>query len=702
MSWNRYVMKKIWLDPSSHPALKTAALRLSEFYGAAISSSEDQADCLLSLNAWKSAPSGRRYFAVFRKGEKTIFTGDRPASLLAGALYLVHHESQDRKISLPLERVSPFAERLVMEDFPFHCYAPRGFEIPPERYAENLAALGFTAMECNRFSKEMPLEPFWWNYYFTNPSPAPFVWTKWHEGVWERSVVEANAAELRRTIAAATAHGLEPTITTFLPRPYPEYFFQKHPQLRGPTFRHGLLAAGGHAAASCLDTDNSEAQEFYREVYQHLFGDFPGIRQMFFWHGDLGTQFWGDGQGSKKLRLAQRVAGFHRMLGGIIRSGGHNTQVWLNPWALHESCFEELNELLPSEVGYSIKDNPGLETFSGTSPDRLGDATVLTASLGEVPKKIFALAQKSGRRVCLGQYQDSSEDLDPLLALPHPIMTFRKFKSLAANPSVSAAHWGVIPRDKAPVNLNQDVMRELTWGTHANVFPELFESLFPPQLSTSDREAVYAAWRKIDTALQIWPQFWGLRLQDSGVRLRWLVRPFGPGIEQIPESERSWYLDYSIYRITKENPLEAYVNFSAAQAYEVQALFTDMCGMLVAAEKIFAEVSVTQMAPCAHWLESQAAVVKILRLFWTTYENLYRFAWLQASDRTSDNAKEIRAVIQKEIANVHETVAHLQAYKGILIRTHEKWGHCFGPDLEHDLESKIRLMMMVLEDPANL
>jgi hypothetical protein len=37
-------MKKIWLDPSGHPALKTAALRLSEFYGAAISSSEDQAD----------------------------------------------------------------------------------------------------------------------------------------------------------------------------------------------------------------------------------------------------------------------------------------------------------------------------------------------------------------------------------------------------------------------------------------------------------------------------------------------------------------------------------------------------------------------------------------------------------------------------------------------------------------------------------
>jgi len=37
-------MKKIWLDPSSHPALKTAALRLSEFYGVAISSSEDQED----------------------------------------------------------------------------------------------------------------------------------------------------------------------------------------------------------------------------------------------------------------------------------------------------------------------------------------------------------------------------------------------------------------------------------------------------------------------------------------------------------------------------------------------------------------------------------------------------------------------------------------------------------------------------------
>jgi hypothetical protein len=127
-----------------------------------------------------------------------------------------------------------------------------------------------------------------------------------------------------------------------------------------------------------------------------------------------------------------RILEFHELLDRIFRAGRVDPQVWLNPWAMPEHALDELNEKLPARVGYATKDNPAAAHFNGTIRFRMIDATVTTADIGEIALKVKALAEKSGRRMCFGQYHDFSEDLDPIVGAPHPLMTYRKMANLLA------------------------------------------------------------------------------------------------------------------------------------------------------------------------------------------------------------------------------------------------------------------------------
>ncbi|HYD82980.1 MAG TPA: hypothetical protein VEA63_02985, partial [Opitutus sp.] len=297
---------RVFCPRDSHPAVRRAARRLAEPAGEIRDDDVASAQIVVGTAQTLQLPEfPARSFRIWQQGEQLWIAGDRPRSVLAGALYWRHHRARGTLPALPLVRESPYQQRLILEDFPFHCYAPTGFAFDREAYAENLVALGFTAMECNRFSERQPLEPYYANYLFTNPSVAPFVWTRWHAQVWDESIVRANAAELRACVQTALEHDLDPSITSFLPRPFPEKFFRAHPHLRGPLFRHDFLVRGSHAGVRCIDTDHAEGLAFYEEVYRELLRANPEIRHFFFWHADLGTKFWPDGEGSLQCTLTK-------------------------------------------------------------------------------------------------------------------------------------------------------------------------------------------------------------------------------------------------------------------------------------------------------------------------------------------------------------------------------------------------------------
>lgn len=640
---------------------------------------------------------GARFFSIRLDGGIMIFNGDRPASVLAGISYYLHHLAAGRKLALPLIKTSPYANRLIMEDFAFDCYVPTGFASDLDRYAENLAALGFTGMECNRFSIRQPMDPFHWNYAFTNPSPSYFVWTPWHEKVWPEELINANRAELTRTVNSAKKHGLEPIFTTFLPRPYPECFYRIYPGWRGPEFYHSYLRDGNHEPEYALNTDLPEVQDFYRTVFTTLLHDFPDFRHLFFWHCDLGANFWGDGQGPEKLKLSRRAAGFHRMLQQVIGINQRDVKVWLNPWGLAREQLDKLAAELPPEVNFSIKDNPGLRTFFGTGAAECGDATIVRGELGEVPLKVFAAAARSQRQVCLGQYQDFSEDLDPIIGIPHPVMTFRKFKTLEQlRPEYSALHWGVISPDACPVNLNQDVIREMSWGDSSKVFPELAVKLIPPAYNDAEKTSIIRAWLEIDSALCRWPQLWGLRIQDIGLRLRWLLRPFNAVHRRYSESELAYILDHQIYRIDYQDPFKSFLDISPAQACEIGLFYEQMNASLLNAENIFEQTLQAVAAAEKSWLDAQLNATRTLRLFWRTIGNVFYFFGVRDGLPDADpawKAAELKNTVRLEIENTRRTIEHLSQHpETIIIAQRGKWGQCLGPDYLADFTAKLELM----------
>ncbi|WP_145928769.1 hypothetical protein OH491_18060 [Termitidicoccus mucosus] len=687
----------VFCPPNSHSAVRRAAALVAGTDGRVKTDGVEGADVVVGIaGVARAAALPERTFALVEEGGRLYITGDRPRTVLAGALYWLHHTARGTAPALPFTRTSPYRERLILEDFPFHCYAPTGFDFDPRAYAENLVALGYTSMECNRFSRREPLQPYWGNYLFTNPSVAPFVWTKWHEGVWQRDIVEANAAELRACVEVALEYDLDPSVTSFLPRPYPDVFFEVHPHLKGFYSRNPFLERGNHPGKYCVNTDHPDGLAFYNSVYAELLKANPEIRHFFFWHSDLGTRFWGDGEGPSKRTRAELVIEFHHEFQGVLDRAGVQAQVWINPWHMDDVPMEKLNSGLPPSVGYAVKETAGIYHYCGTTRIRLKDLNVICADIGEVPREIQSLAKKSGRPVCIGQYLDFSEDLDPIMGAPHPLMTFRKFLTLnACAHETSSTNWGILSPDVAKCRVNQDVIREMSWGAGASCIPELLPVLMPAGLGEDARGLVHDAWRKVDLALQAWPQFWGLRFEDSGLRLRWLVKPFLLECTPVPEEKKNYYLDHQLYRIDSPAPFQDFMDVTPAQAGEVSRCYSDMIELLARAEELFGLAAERAGAECREWIAVQIPPTRWMRLFFTTYKNLFAFHCLPERDiLTARHQQHIR----EEIKNVDEILAHLdEARDCLVVASLGKWGQCFGPDVGEDFRKKRELLAWTLD-----
>lgn len=281
----------------------------------------------------------------------------------------------------------------------------------------------------------------------------------------------------------------------------------------------------------------------------------------------------------------------------------------------------------------------------------------------------------------MAQYQDFSEDLDPVLAVPHPVMTFRKLeKTLEISPHDSSVNWGVVSPDVMPVNVNQNVIREFTWGNRGGGFEGMLSMILPASFSARKTALVYEAWQCVDEALKSWPQFWGLRLQDSGMRLRWLVKPFD--LEKRNTSFGFW-IDRQIYRDTTPHPLSAFMDLSPGQAVEVSDAYAGMAEKISRAGKLLREAE-------SDWLNEQVNSLRTLELFWKTYCNLFGF-W---GHRLLGETERCRGFVRAEMQNLQKTIDHLSAHpETIVIARKGAWGQCFGLDYLEEFRKKRTAMM---------
>ena len=633
----------------------------------------------------------KRAFSIFEDDDNVLnFVGTTPATVFASVVYYIQHTMFKNLPALPIDKVSPYRERLMTEDFPFHCYEPTGYDFDLDTYAANLAALGFTGMECNRFSRKMPLTPFHGSYLHTNPSPAAFFKTSYHGDVWSDELIAANHAELERTVNSALRHGLDPIFTIFLPRPYPEEFFELHPTWRGHNFKSPYLAKGGHKYPFALDTDNPEVMDFYRQIFSQMLDDFPQIKHFFFWHSDLGTGFK---KTDEEKTLAERIRSFQLMLQEEINKRNLSISVWVNPWALNVSEFKSIADALPENVGFTIKDNPGLDCFLGSFPDELHDATIFHAELGKIPLYIRQEATRTNRKFCLGQYLDFSEDLDPIVAVPHPIMTYRKFRSLEKIEfDVSSLHWGLISPDVAPMNINQEVIREMNWGDASVTFSELLQKILPGDLSDEEFQIVDSALRQIDHAIRLWPEYWGTRFQDLGLRLGWFLRPFGIEVDDKTQNPQ-WLLDRQIYNVPYTEPYKAFMNITAAQSAELGKYYGDMAEMIEKAiadlEKLNNKSFVVQK-----FIRRQIIPASVLAGFCRTFGNMFAFHGVRDGNFKDESYKVdlMKKIAADEVKNIDKLIEIFTETPNAVIVADKAWGQCLGRDLVEKLAWKKAVM----------
>ena len=197
------------------------------------------------------------------------------------------------------------------------------------------------------------------------------------------------------------------------------------------------------------------------------------------------------------------------------------------------------------------------------------------------------------------------------------------------------------------------------------------------------------AWQEVDDAIALWPQFWGMRLQDSGVRLRLLPRPFAVGVDTWSRGELAYMVDSQIYRADLQTPYDLFMEITPQQAWECSIRYRTMTAALARAVDGLKRAAQTVPPESGAWALTQAATLETLHFFWKTYENIFRFF---AARDLGYGAAEQQGDVDSELANLESGIAHLECHPETVLRAARKWGQCFGPDLTDDLRKKLHLM----------
>lgn len=647
-------------------------------------------------------PAGQKavddYFVILKNNQSVIISGNRPRSVLSAVRYYTSAVRRAENITDKIVRTVPYRVRAVLEDFPFTCYASAGLNFNTDTYMENIASLGYTSAESNRLSPGHPMSAQWWNYEFTNPSPALFFYTKRHKGVWPEELIAANNRELLAISASAAAYDMGVHFTTFLPRPYPENFFTVNPEMRGSHFCHDYMEKAGIPKAWRLDITRPDVMEFYETMFRMLISQVPNLEHIFLWHGDLGASFAGSGEDNSDAHVLKMMKKFHVMLDGLIAAQKKNIRIWINLWGLPRSIFPAVIAEMPANVGITIKDTIGVQRqFAGLNYT-IQDASVISSELGAESRKIMELSESNNRQFMLNQYHDFSEDLDPIHSFPHPVMTYKKFTALKYSKAANfSTNWGIISPEFNPLNLNQEMIFRMMWQDGQNNLDTMLGEILENAGFASVSEKIKSILPQINTAIESWPQLWALRLQDIGIRLRWLVRPLLIS-KPLSAQEGGYYLNHQIYKINSPHPFNDFLEVNAQQAVDLGRELQAMCGILQNAIK---EMMVIRKSLYGIKKQSfnKSLYNPVLASYFlhTTLANVFLFYGTlhSASAEKKDHAeyhKKAGEIKKNEIRNTADAHAFFSCNPDTLLTVQKEWGQCLGENFPALLIKKIKIM----------
>ena len=448
-----------------------------------------------------------------------------------------------------------------------HARTAHGFD--PEDHIREMARLGYTHVEVNGYAATFPAEEpapdeLLYRFYTYCPALDQFVYSKLNKGIYPFEYLQANLNKLKKSAQLAEKYGLRAGILSFEPRSVPEKLLERYPMLRGARVDHPLRS---FRPRYNLTTAHPVVLDHYSEMLEKIMRAAPNIDYMVLWANDSGAGF----EYTSSLYVGRNGGGYViREFKGddaIIKAAADNIIRFMKTIRdAGRRVNPDFKCVLRSEMFYDEREKiwagaeEGLEMEVHSLASRgfdLGYAHpsydwhrdfLLTSLFNqfadeEKPLKEQLEAQGSGAHIYFSAGNFWNQE--PILAPAYPKLVYDKLAALKHQEVHNLAGiTGTMPREMAPYNINQEVIRAFQNDPGLD-FDAFLADRAAKWAGEEEADALVAIWMAADTAYRKYPPPVSVH-SAWGVWYRVLTRPFVPNFDAIPEEDRAYYEDFHL------------------------------------------------------------------------------------------------------------------------------------------------------------
>ncbi|MHC4714080.1 MAG: hypothetical protein ACYTAN_12545 [Planctomycetota bacterium] len=473
--------------------------------------------------------------------------------------------------------------------------------------AKHSAAAGFKLMVCGAHAAPTDEQVYdkndpWLKWPRLNSGMIKVVETELINGIFSRSYIDENAALLAEKSRILARYGLEGVVNFLEPQIFPEWFYEKHPHLRGARVDNPCLALTPYYSP-CLD--QPEILAHYRE----------GVRNP----GPNGPDY------CKDIAMGDRMRRWFNAIGRGARDAGKELDIFFLPFAYSRDQVYDTIDKLPRRV--SLLFGAGLV---------LNDPFVAGQTLDYITR-----LKKRRRRALFNMDLFLTYPMMPLIETPMLYFVLDALREAAASGAdgigmgcmlTFGGEGGQSPLAKAvAAGLKSP---PASWGAIERIVSRIAREEVGSKLAP----ALIAAWRDVDTAIRFWPNYADTNhmLQPiySFLSGRWITRPIVPDNKLLSPDEKAHYLDIRGKKETFDGSdpesffiAEGTMNYKTDEFKWIVAIYDNMLNYMNRALATLDEALVgfdKEDAEVKKRFVHQRNVVAMLRAVFRTQRNVYR------------------------------------------------------------------------------
>lgn len=591
--------------------------------------------------------------------------------------------------------------------------------------AKHSAAAGFKLMVCGAHAAPTDEQVYdkndpWLKWPRLNSGMMKVVETELINGIFSREYIDKNAELLAEKSKILAKYGLKAVVNFLEPQILPEWFYEKHPHLRGARVDNPCLALKPYYSP-CLD--QGEVLAHYREGVRKLCELAPELGVYSAWTNDSGAgicQCAGSYPGPngpdacKNVNMGKRMRGFFQAILDGGRDAGIKLETFFLPFAYSRGQIYDTIDKLPKGAG--------LVFGTGLFPN---DPFVSGQTLDYVER-----LKKRKRRALFNMDLFLTYPMMPLMEVPFAYFVLDALREAAASGADGIGMGCMLTFGGEG---GQSVVAKAVGiglkspPKSAAQIEKIIAKLAKEEVGAKLAPPLVAAWRDVDVALRFWPNYADTNhmLQPiySFMSGRWITRPIVPDVKLLTADEKAHYKNVCGEKVTSDGSdpesvfiAEGTMNYKTPEFKWIVAIYDNMLQYMNRALRTLDEAAAALAKEDEQMQKRflhQRQVIEMLRAVWRTQRNVYRagsivvFFTGGSKDEywnviTKDETFLLPAAykrifldtIDDEIENARETLRLLAESEKPLLHLGEKdeWFELPADKLPGQIEKKIGLM----------